>query len=539
MKHVVFDVSSIVALLVDSEKNEDIKRLLDLDKQDVSCWISAGSLPSIQYIFLRTIEENGGSQQEGVRTFQELFTALLNRVSILSNLGFRQNELIAKARDLEGAQIALAADQLHGEKIIVTDDPSFDTLGLIESKTALEAMAWLGCQDKNTQIPFVDLAGQQDALRPQLEKGIFTVLKHGKYILGPEVQELEGVLSDYVGVENAIGVASGTDALLAVLMAWGVGPGDAVFTTPFTFIATSEVISLLGATPVFVDIDPRTYNIDPDKLALAVQAVKANDPTIYPLPRFTGCEALQPKAVIPVDLFGLPADYDPIMKIAEQNKLFVLEDAAQGLGGVYKNHKSGSFGHAAATSFFPAKPLGCYGDGGAVMTNDQGLADEIRSIRVHGKGKDKYDNVRVGLNARLHTVQAAFLLAKFGVFSQEVAGRQRVAEKYSEILKGCAALTVPFVPDFAQSAWAQYTLYYQNDRVITQGALQASNIPSAVYYGRSLHLQPVYKGLGYEKGDLPVSEISSEHVLSLPMSPNLSDAALDHIISGVLDAVED
>lgn len=387
-------------------------------------------------------------------------------------------------------------------------------------------------------IAFIDLAAQQARILPQIEAGIAQVLEHGRYILGPEVSELEGRLANFVGVKHCIGVASGTDALLMALMAKGVGPGDAIFTTPFTFVATAEVVSLLGATPVFVDINPHTFNIDPEKLALAIQAVKANDPSISPLP----CSAdgaplqLQPKGVIPVDLFGLPADYDPIMALAKKHNLFVLEDAAQGLGGIYKGRQAGSLGHVGTTSFFPAKPLGGYGDGGAVFTDDDKLADVVSSIRVHGKGTDKYDNIRIGLNARLHTLQAAILLPKLDIFPGEIEERQRVAQRYTDGLKRCDTLVVPFVPEGYQSVWAQYTLLVK-DRASIQQELKAKGIPTAIYYGRCLHTQPAYASLNYKEGDFPVAETSSAHVFSLPMHPYLDNETIDYIVEAVIKPI--
>ena len=387
-------------------------------------------------------------------------------------------------------------------------------------------------------IAFIDLAAQQKIIRSRIDTGISRVLDHGQYILGPEVAEFEKKLSEFVGVQHCIGVSSGTDALLVALMAKGIGPGDAVFTTPFTFIATSEVISLLGATPVFVDIDPQTYNIDPAKLELAIKAVDSNDHSIYPLPRNNGQKNAKftPRAVIPVDLFGLPADYDRIMKLAKQHELFVLEDTAQGLGGIYKGRQAGSLAHMAATSFFPAKPLGCYGDGGAILTDDDELASLSRSIRVHGKGIDKYDNIRIGLNARLHTLQAAILLPKLEVFPKEIEERQRVANRYSSGFSGCDKLTIPHVPDGYQSVWAQYTLLAEN-RSAVQKQLIEKGIPTAVYYGRPLHLQAAYSGLGYHSGAMPVAERVSQQVFSLPMHPYLEDQEIDRIVAAVLAAM--
>ena len=269
-------------------------------------------------------------------------------------------------------------------------------------------------------MEFIDLKTQQARIKDKIQRNIDIVLRHGNYIMGPEVKQLEAKLAAYTGAKHAISCASGTDALLMALMAYGVKPGDAIFTTPFTFIATAEVISLLGATPVFVDIDPQTFNIDPAKLALAIKALKAGDATLHPLPLSPDASRLTPRGIIPVDLFGLSADYDAINAIAGQNGLFVIEDAAQSFGATYKGKRACSLGDIGCTSFFPAKPLGCYGDGGMCFTDDDKLAEIMESIRVHGKGGHKYDNVRIGINGRLDTIQAAILLAKFEIFPEEV-----------------------------------------------------------------------------------------------------------------------
>ena len=389
------------------------------------------------------------------------------------------------------------------------------------------------------QIQFIDLKAQQDTIRVQIEENINEVLNHGRYILGPEVKELENQLAEYTKAKHCITVSNGTDALLMPLMAWNIGPGDAVFTTPFTFIATSEVIQLLGATPVFVDIDPQTFNIDQKKLALAIEAVKKNDPKIYPLPHQASC--LKPKAVIPVDLFGLPADYDPIMKIVAQHDLLVLADSAQGFGGEYKGKKTGNFGHATATSFFPAKPLGGYGDGGAIFTNNDDLADKLESIRVHGKGKDKYNNIRIGLNARLDTLQAAVLLPKLKIFPQELKAKQLISEKYTTLLNAqCAKLKTPFIPSTLRSAWAQYSILAENNlqRQKIQQALKNKNIPSMVYYPTPLHKQTAFALLGYQTGDFPISEDISQRIFSLPMHAYLKDQNLKQIVNTIESATE-
>jgi dTDP-4-amino-4,6-dideoxygalactose transaminase len=389
-------------------------------------------------------------------------------------------------------------------------------------------------------MDFIDLKAQQKRIKVQLDANIQRVLAHGSYVMGPEVTTLEERLAAYVGVKHAISCASGTDALLMALMAGGVGPGDAVFTTPFTFVATAEVISLLGATPVFVDIDPETYNIDPAKLALAIQAVKANDPSFHPLPSYdskleTQNSKLTPKAIIPVDLFGLPADYDAIEKIARDHGLFVIEDAAQAFGAEYKGKKACSFGSIGCTSFFPAKPLGCYGDGGMCFTNDDVLAAILDSIRVHGKGADKYENIRIGINGRMDTLQAAILLAKFDIFAGEIELRQDVAARYTSLLSSEDSPVTPHIPAGRKSAWAQYSILAKNgaDRTASMERLKAAGIPTAIYYPIPLHLQAAFAYLGYQPGAFPCSEEAADRIFSLPMHPYLKYGDII-LISGLI-----
>ena len=358
-------------------------------------------------------------------------------------------------------------------------------------------------------MQFIDLAAQQKRIRAGIDRRIGRVLDHGKYIMGPEVFELEEKLAAYTGVRHAVTCSSGTDALLMVLMALDIGPGDAVFAPTFTFVATAEVICLLGATPVFVDVDPDTFNMDPACLAEAVETLGAS---------------LTPRCVIPVDLFGLPADYAAIRGIAEQHGLFVLEDAAQSFGATWNGKKAGSLAHAAATSFFPAKPLGCYGDGGAVFTDDEDLAEKLISIRVHGKGTHKYDNVRVGINGRLDTIQAAVLLEKLAVFDAELAARDRVANRYRRVLEDrVRCQTVP--PGFT-SAWAQFSVVHR-DRDEIMATLRHQGIPTAVYYPAPLHCQTAFAHLGYAPDDFPVSFHLSRNIFSLPMHPYLTDTDIE------------
>ncbi|MEJ2220400.1 MAG: DegT/DnrJ/EryC1/StrS family aminotransferase [Desulfobacterales bacterium] len=379
-------------------------------------------------------------------------------------------------------------------------------------------------------MQFIDLAAQQERIRERIEANIAAVLDHGKYIMGPEIQSLEEKLAQYVGVKRAISCASGTDALLLALMAYDIGPGDAIFTTPFTFIATGEVISLLGATPVFVDIDPQTFNMDPSKLELAIQAIRENQETGLPLPR--SVKPLVPRGIIAVDLFGQPADYDNINAIAGRHSLFVLEDAAQSFGAEYKGNKACSLAQIGGTSFFPAKPLGCYGDGGMCFTDDDNLYEIMLSLRVHGKGRHKYDNVRIGMNGRMDTLQAAVLLAKFEIFPEEIELRQKVARKYSQLLNQYADVQTPAVEDEMLSAWAQYSVLAKDEthRTELQDKLKEAGIPTAIYYPKPLHLQTAFKSLGYEEGDFPVSEDSSGRIFSLPMHPYLSDADQETIV---------
>ena len=373
-------------------------------------------------------------------------------------------------------------------------------------------------------MDFIDLKTQQTRIKETLNNNIQNVLAHGNYIMGPEIKQLEAKLAAYTKTKHAISCASGTDALLMALMAYGVKPGDAIFTTPFTFIATAEVIALLGATPIFVDIDPKTYNIDPAKLSLAIKALKNNDPSSYPLPITHNPLPIVPKGIIPVDLFGLLADYEAINNIAKENGLFVVEDAAQSFGANYKDKMSCAFGNIACTSFFPAKPLGCYGDGGMCFTDNDQLADKMNSIKVHGKGSDKYDNIRIGINGRLDTLQAAILLAKFDIFPEEVELRQIVAQRYTNLLSHYPSPITPYLPSGARSAWAQYSLLAKDEdhRTTVLKKLQENKIPSAIYYPKPLHMQTAFAYLGYKKGDFPVSEDCANRIFSLPMHPYLT-----------------
>ncbi|WDE99155.1 DegT/DnrJ/EryC1/StrS family aminotransferase [Lentisphaera profundi] len=370
-------------------------------------------------------------------------------------------------------------------------------------------------------MQFIDLKSQYKHLKSRIDERIHTVLDHGKYIMGPEVLELEQKLAEYVGVKHVITCANGTDALQLALMALNIGPGDAVFCPTFTFFATAEAISFVGATPVFVDSDEETFNICPKDLRKRIIKIKDEG-------------KLKLKAIMPVDLFGLPADYPKLNKIAKEYNMLVIEDAAQGFGGEIDGQKAGSFGDIATTSFFPAKPLGCYGDGGALFTNDDDIAELLRSYRVHGKGSDKYDNVRIGMNSRLDTIQAAILLEKLTDFPQELSNRNDVARHYNSSLLNNFLLT-PKTPTGFISSWAQYSLRAENSttRQEIMQNLKNEEIPSVIYYAKCLHLQTAFKYLTYIEGDFPIAEKISTRVFSIPMSGYISKDTASLVIKKV------
>jgi dTDP-4-amino-4,6-dideoxygalactose transaminase len=372
------------------------------------------------------------------------------------------------------------------------------------------------------EIPFIDLGAQRQRLGQRVEDAILKVVRHGAYVMGPEIAALEAELSAFCGARHALSCANGTDALGLILMAKGVKAGDAVFCPSFTFAATAEVVAWMGATPVFVDILEDTFNLDPVSLANAVATARRL--------------GLNPVGLISVDLFGLPADYDAVEPICAREGLWLLSDAAQSFGATYKGRKVGTIGTATATSFFPAKPLGCYGDGGAVFTDDDALAEVMRSLRVHGQGTDKYDNVRIGINGRLDTMQAAVLIEKLKIFPDEMAARDRVARRYNELLRPLAI--VPEVPRDLTSVWAQYTLRIRGfDRDAFQSDLKAAGIPTAVYYPKPLHRQTAYKSYPVAGNGLPVSERLADEVVSLPMHPYLTEEVQDRIVRAVRDAL--
>ncbi|AOT09706.1 DegT/DnrJ/EryC1/StrS family aminotransferase [Pseudoalteromonas luteoviolacea] len=377
-------------------------------------------------------------------------------------------------------------------------------------------------------MQFIDLKTQYSQLKEKIDSNIHKVLDHGQYVMGPEVIELEQKLAEFAGTKYCVSCSSGTDALVMALMAYGISEGDVVITTPFTFIATAEAIKFVGATPLFVDIDKDTYNISPEKLEQTLTSIADKESTIHD----SICTDIgKIKAVISVDLFGLPADATEINRIAKKHNLIVIEDAAQGFGGAIDGKRAGSLSDIGCTSFFPAKPLGCYGDGGAIFTDCEETAARLKSIRVHGQGEDKYQNVRLGLTGRLDTIQAAVLLPKLEVFETEIEQRQSVAESYSSQLRDIEGLTVPSVQAGYVSAWAQYTLMAKSEEHRSQimEHLKSNNIPVAVYYPIPLHEQKVFESLGYQSNDFEVSSFAAKRVFSLPMHPYLRNEEIEHI----------
>jgi dTDP-4-amino-4,6-dideoxygalactose transaminase len=367
-------------------------------------------------------------------------------------------------------------------------------------------------------IEFIDLKAQRQRIGARMSEAILGVVEAGQYILGPQVGEFEGKLAAFCGAKHVIGTANGTDAIGICLMTLGLRPGDAVICPAFTLAATAEAVAWLGATPIFVDIDEATYNLDPKALPIALQTATRL--------------GLKTKAVISVDLFGQTADYEPIETFCREHNLTLICDSAQGFGATYKGRRSGVFGNFTTASFFPAKPLGCYGDGGAILTDNDRDAELIRSLRFHGKGDDKYDNVRIGMNSRLDTLQAAILIEKLAIFEEEIAARQVVAKRYCEGLKG--VVTTPYVMPGCVSVWAQYTIRVpaaERNRFMTE--MKTRGIPTNIYYPKPLNHQTAYKRFPVAGNGLPVSERAAKEVVSLPMHPYLDEATQAYIVKAV------
>ena len=372
-------------------------------------------------------------------------------------------------------------------------------------------------------LPFIDLQAQRARIGDAIDTGLLRVAAHGQYIMGPEVKSLEEDLKNFCGAKHCITVANGTEALAMPLMAKHVRPGEAILVPSFTFAATAEVVAWLGATPIFVDVDQDTFTMTIESFEAGIAKAKAL--------------GLKPVAVIPVDLFGQAADYDLIEQIAAAHGLWVMSDAAQSFGGAYKSRKIGTIGHVTATSFFPSKPLGCYGDGGAIFTDDDDMAAILKSLRVHGQGSDKYDNIRIGLNARLDTLQAAVLIEKLKILDDEIKARNEIAARYSSAL--AEYVPVPLIVEGHYSAWAQYTIRVPaQKRSAIMAALKEEGVPTMIYYPKPLHRQTAYRDFPVAGNGLPVSERLADEVLSLPMHPYLDQATQDRIVTTLISIIK-
>ncbi|MBF0376523.1 MAG: DegT/DnrJ/EryC1/StrS family aminotransferase [Desulfamplus sp.] len=460
-------------------------------------------LPTLDYVAKKLLKQRGVPSNKVKSLVAMLMNNLFSFASVLTNYGFEQKDIYESAHDFEDAQIAATARSLFGSEVcIVTEDVEFDTIKEVSALTPAEALLWIrdnNCDRNSTKISFIDLATQQHTILPQIEKSISKIMRHGQYIMGPEVAELEEKLEVYVGAKHCITCASGTDALLMALMALDIAPDDEVITVPYTWISTAEVISLLRAKPVFVDILLDTFNMNPEKLESAINS--------------------RTRAIIPVGIYGQCADMTRINSIAEKYGIPVIEDAAQCFGSTHNGKKSCNLSVIGCTSFFPTKPLGCYGDGGAIFTNNDELADKMCQIRIHGQ-KVKHQHPIVGINGRLDTLQASILLEKFAIFPQECELRAKVAERYNLLLSAISDIQTPTISSGNSSVYAQYTILSSNRDRLSQ-SLSKYKIPSVAYYTVPLHLQGAFAYLGYKKGDFPIAEKISAQCLSLPMSPYL------------------
>lgn len=515
-KQLIFDVPIVIDLWLNQGSAEITQNLLHTATlTDTKIWMTATSISFLDIKARQLLQ-----QHEAVSTH---FNEWLARIEILTDHGFEQTELYQQATCFQDAQIVAAARSLPGQNIcIVTENPHFDTLnGQLPCKTPQQALEWL-LQLKNKPstktLPFIDLATQQAYIRPDLERGLECVLRHGQYILGPEISKLETALSNYTGAKHCITVSSGTDALIISLMALGIKPDDEVITTPFTFIATVESIVLLGARPVFVDVKPHTCNINPDLIEASITK--------------------RTKAILPVSLYGQPADMEAINAIAAKYGLPVIEDAAQSFGAEYRGHKSCNLSTIGCTSFFPSKPLGCYGDGGAIFTNDDVIAQTCRELRVHGQTQ-RYRHAKIGVCARMDSLQSAVILAKLPRFTWELQLRQMVAKRYQQALENrtntATSLEIkplPWPTSDRSSVFAQYTILATN-RDALQAKLQQAGIPTAVHYPLPITEQPAYLAFA-ASSTVPVAINLSTQVLSLPMGPDLTEKDQDQIIHCLL-----
>lgn len=501
MRHLILDVNLIIDCWLEERSAVVTQQILDLPQsQSVKLWIVASSLHTLNYVGRAAFKRSGMAPEAAQVLTKQLIQTLFQKVQILSNFGFEQVEVYGRSKDFEDAQIAAAARSLGKQSVcIVTEDKVFDALGEITCMNPATALAWINqIAPENAAVPFIDLATQQAWLRSEIEQGIEGVLRHGQYIMGPEVKQLEEKLSAYTAAKHCITVASGTEALLISLMALGIEPGDEIITTPFTFVATAEVIVLLGAKPVFVDIEPDTCNIDANLIEAKITP--------------------KTKAIMPVSLYGQPADMDEINAIAAKYNLPVIEDACQSFGATYKGRKSCNLSTIGCTSFFPSKPLGCYGDGGAIFTNDDTIAQACREIRVHGQSR-RYYHTRVGVGGRMDTLQCAVVLAKLERFDRDVQQRVEIGNRYNQLMDEAGIQRVRQRAD-RTSVFAQYTVLIDNRAQLEEKFKQA-NIPTAVHYPVPLNQQPVYQELCCVDCT-PISKGTAVRVMSLPMGPDLS-----------------
>lgn len=542
MRHLVFDVNVLLdAFLCRGESGQAEKLLERVAEEKITGWIAAQSLAVLEYVLRRILKEEGASGEEAQAIAQGFMGWVRQHLSVLTLPG--EESRLACGGDLEDIQIALAARALGDEAWVVTNDKKFSVTEGVRRLTVEDAWKLLEGIPPEHPIDFIDLKEQQRHILPRVEQNIRTVLHHGQYIMGPEIKQLEERLAEYVGVKHCITVSDGTKALLIAMMALGIKPGDEVITTPFTFIATGEMIALLGAIPVFVDIDPRTYNIAPNKIEAAITP--------------------KTKAIVPVSLYGQCADFDAINAIAGKHGLPVIEDGAQSFGAAYKGRKSCGLSTIGSTSFFPSKPLGCYGDGGALFTNDDALAKIMREIRVHGQDR-RYHHPIIGINGRMDTLQAAIVLTKLDVFDKEVRARAEIGTRYTEQLNSPlppageglgergklprptgeiwgggvagglnAKIVAPYIEPYNISVYAQYTVLVEN-REAVQKRLNAAGIPTAVHYPIPLNLQPAFAHLNKPAGSFSVAEEMAKRVISLPMGPTLTAEQQDKIVFTLL-----
>ena len=500
MKNLVLDVNIILDLWLQRVPEEALLSITELvakdDDKNYWTWVSSSSLSTLEYVTQRQLKKDGMSAEQAKQATKALVTDLLSNVRLLTQFGFHQAEALQISSDLEDAQIVMAASSLQGSTAIVTNDKRFQTADKVSQIILQEVHIWLE-QESDHPIEFIDLKTQQDAIRPQLERNIHQVLEHGRYIMGPEVGLLEEKLAEYTEAKHCITVASGTEALLISLMAMGIQPGDEVITTPFTFVATAEVIVLLGAKPVFVDIEADTCNIDASLIEAAITP--------------------KTKAIMPVSLYGQPADMDEINEIAAKYDLPVIEDAAQSFGATYKGKKSCNLSTIGCTSFFPSKPLGCYGDGGAIFTNDDEIAQACKEIRVHGQSK-RYVHTRIGVGGRMDTLQCAIVLTKLERFDWEIEQRIAIGLRYNELMDN-AEIRRTQQRDDRSSVFAQYTIL-SGDRGQIETRFKEAGVPTAIHYPLPLNQQPTYKYLCCQECT-PISRKTAKYVTSLPMSSDL------------------